>query len=125
MEGASYRTIRTGGTFEVTEKKSRFIGEAGHAENEEEALAFLETIRKKHYDAKHHCFAFIGNGGAPVRSSDDGEPQAIRSSAFFRGRGCAVLSSSSRGTSAEPCSERADSCAATPPRRRGRWKLLP
>ena len=53
------------------------------------------------------------------------EPQAIRSSAFFRGRGCAVLSSSSRGTSAEPCSERADSCAATPPRRRGRWKLLP
>lgn len=75
MEGASYRTIRTGGTFEVTEKKSRFIGEAGHAENEEEALAFLETIRKKHYDAKHHCFAFIGNGGAPVRSSDDGEPQ--------------------------------------------------
>jgi uncharacterized YigZ family protein len=75
MEGASYRTIRTGGTFEVTEKKSRFIGESAHAENEEEALAFLEKIRKKHYDAKHHCFAFIGRDGTLVRSSDDGEPQ--------------------------------------------------
>lgn len=76
MEGTSYRTVRNGGSFVVTEKKSRFIGECAHAENEEEALAFLETVRKKYYDAKHHCFAYIiGKDGALVRSSDDGEPK--------------------------------------------------
>lgn len=76
MAGVSYRTIASGGMCEVTEKKSRFIGECGRADSEEEALAFIEKVRKKHYDAKHHCFAYIiGKDGSLVRSSDDGEPQ--------------------------------------------------
>lgn len=70
--------IRQGGRGEYTEKRSRFIGAAAYAENEEEAAAFLAAMRKEFYDAKHHCSAFIvrqGNGTLLKRSSDDGEPQ--------------------------------------------------
>ena len=43
--------------------------------SEEEALAFLESIRKKYWDARHHCYAYvIGEKRELVRCSDDGEP---------------------------------------------------
>lgn len=59
---------------ELVEKKSRFIGQVFPAETEEEARACIETVRKKHYDARHHCFCYrLANG--TVRASDDGEPQ--------------------------------------------------
>ena len=42
---------------------------------EEEALAFIEEIRKKYWDARHHCYAYrIGDRNQLVRFSDDGEP---------------------------------------------------
>lgn len=60
---------------EITEKKSRFIAVLAHAENEEEAEQFLAAQRKKHYNARHHCSAFIvGNEPEIIRSNDDGEP---------------------------------------------------
>lgn len=72
-----YLAIAAGGQDEIVEKKSRFIGYTASVTTEEEAVAFIETIKKKHYDARHNCFAYsIGTGPQPVlRFSDDGEPQ--------------------------------------------------
>lgn len=73
-----YRTIRKSGQGEITEKKSRFIGEVHYAKNLSEAESFLSAARKKYYDARHHCFAcIVGAPGTPdeiLRSNDDGEP---------------------------------------------------
>ena len=70
-----YRIIKEESSGEIVEKKSRFIAVLKPVETEEEALAFIESVRKKHYDARHNCFAFIlGENGAMERCSDDGEP---------------------------------------------------
>lgn len=72
----TYNTIITEGQDEIVEKKSRFIGYAVPVTSEEEAYAFVERIRKQHYDARHNCFAFaIGSENTLLRFSDDGEPQ--------------------------------------------------
>ncbi|MBP3326634.1 MAG: YigZ family protein [Coprococcus sp.] len=72
----AYNTIVNSGQDEIVEKKSRFIGYAVPVKSEEEAYALIESIKKKHYDARHHCFAFaIGNENTLYRFSDDGEPQ--------------------------------------------------
>lgn len=72
-----YLAVIEGGQGEIIEKKSRFIGYTAAVEAEEEAGAFIESIKKKHYDARHNCYAYsIGTGSQPVlRFSDDGEPQ--------------------------------------------------
>lgn len=71
----SYRVLLTAGSGEIEEKKSHFIADLKAVESEEEAYAFIESIKKKHYDAKHHCFAFIiGKRSDLERCSDDGEP---------------------------------------------------
>ena len=75
-EKNAYFTIYKGGTGEVVEKKSRFIGETAQVTDEEQAAAFVEGIRKRYYDARHHCFAYvIGADGKLMRAADDGEPQ--------------------------------------------------
>lgn len=72
----SYITLVEGGVGEIVEKKSRFIGQIAPVQSEEEAYEFIEKIKKKHYDARHNCFAFsIGEGMPTLRFSDDGEPQ--------------------------------------------------
>lgn len=72
----SYITLVKGGEGEITEKKSRFIGMSHPVSTEEEAYAFIESVRKKHYDARHNCFAFsVGEDNPMLRFSDDGEPQ--------------------------------------------------
>jgi uncharacterized YigZ family protein len=71
----SYKLLYRGGTGEIVEKKSRFIADIRPVESEEEALLFIEEIRKKHWDARHHCYAWIiGRKGDQKRCSDDGEP---------------------------------------------------
>lgn len=71
-----YCTIETGAQGEIVEKKSRFIAYVELVETEEEAYAFIEKIKKKHYDARHNCFAFsVGTEQTLCRFSDDGEPQ--------------------------------------------------
>ena len=45
---SNYKTVYRGGTAEIVEKKSRFIAHSAHVESEEEALAFIEQI-KKHF----------------------------------------------------------------------------
>jgi uncharacterized YigZ family protein len=57
------------------EKKSKFISYIAHVYTEQEAVDFVNAIKKKHYDASHNCSAFIvGETGDIQRSSDDGEP---------------------------------------------------
>lgn len=71
----SRRTIAGTAEGEIVEKKSRFIACLKHVETEAEAEAFLNEQKKKYYDARHHCSAFIlGNAPEIKRSSDDGEP---------------------------------------------------
>ncbi|MBE5944794.1 MAG: YigZ family protein [Lachnospiraceae bacterium] len=72
----SYINLVKGGEGEIVEKKSRFIGQIKPVSTEEEAYAFIEQVKKKHYDARHNCFAFsIGEEMPFLRFSDDGEPQ--------------------------------------------------
>jgi uncharacterized YigZ family protein len=72
---ARYRTIRREGAREIVIKKSRFIGYGKPVTSEDEAIAFIESIRKKHWDATHNCYAYvIGERDEIQKSSDDGEP---------------------------------------------------
>ena len=64
--------LRSAVSAEIVEKKSRFIAYLSPVSDENEALAFIEKIRKKHYDARHNCYAYIC--GDAVKASDDGEP---------------------------------------------------
>ncbi|RKI85362.1 YigZ family protein [bacterium 0.1xD8-71] len=70
-----YKIIEYGGVGEIEEKKSRFIAQVQAVSTEEEAAAFLESVRKRYWDARHHCYAYIlGGQGQIMRFSDDGEP---------------------------------------------------
>ena len=61
---------------EIVEKKSRFIANIAAVASEEEAIEFIEKIKKKYYDARHNCYAYIiGDKGDKKKCSDDGEPQ--------------------------------------------------
>ena len=60
---------------EFVEKRSRFIGYIKPVETEAEARAFVEEIKKHHYDARHNCWCYLLREGGVVRYSDDGEPQ--------------------------------------------------
>ena len=64
------------GEAEFVEKKSRFIGRVWPVDTEEEALAKIQEMKKKHYDATHNCWAYIIRDGA-VRFSDDDIPIEI------------------------------------------------
>lgn len=70
-----YKILYQGGEGELVEKKSRFIATTRPVKSEEEAAAFVEEIRKKYWDARHNCYAWvIGERGQLSRCSDDGEP---------------------------------------------------
>lgn len=70
-----YRIIIEEGEGVIIEKKSRFIATVKKVETEEEAVAFIETMKKKYWDARHNCSAFVlGSRGEVTRCSDDGEP---------------------------------------------------
>ena len=72
----TYKTILEGGCGEITEKKSRFIATVRPVKTEEEALAFLEEMKKKYWDARHNCYVYsVGMNREATRCSDDGEPQ--------------------------------------------------
>ena len=70
-----YKTIYEGGEGEIVEKKSRFIATVRPVESEEAALAFLEEMKKKYWDARHNCYVYsAGMNREFTRCSDDGEP---------------------------------------------------
>ncbi|MDD6211849.1 MAG: YigZ family protein [Clostridiales bacterium] len=67
--------VYEGGEGEIVEKKSRFLANVASVESEEDVAAFLEKIRKKYWDARHHCSAYVlGDKNEISRCSDDGEP---------------------------------------------------
>ncbi len=71
----SYRTVARTAEAEIEVKRSRFLGHVERVGSEDEARAVVERIRKQHWDARHHCSAFVlGPDGAVQRSNDDGEP---------------------------------------------------
>lgn len=71
----AYRVVYEGGQAEIVEKKSRFIATVRPVESEEEAVAFINETKKKYWDARHNCSAFvIGANQELTRCSDDGEP---------------------------------------------------
>ncbi|WP_106766679.1 YigZ family protein [Paenibacillus faecalis] len=70
-----YKTVRSSGSKEIVIKKSRFIGHVMPVETEEAAVAFIEEIKKKHWNATHNCSAYmIGERDEIQKQSDDGEP---------------------------------------------------
>lgn len=69
-----YITVRNSSDFTIVEKKSEFIGYCAPVKTESEAIAFVNSIKKKHSDARHNCYAYVLREGFASRYSDDGEP---------------------------------------------------
>lgn len=71
----NYLTVRSEGQAEIIIQKSRFIGHIKRTESEEEALAFIQKIKKEHGQATHNCSAYlIGEHDQHQKANDDGEP---------------------------------------------------
>lgn len=71
----TYLTVARDATGEVVDRGSRFLCTLSRVADEEEARLLLAALRRNHWDARHHCSAFvIGPDAALQRSSDDGEP---------------------------------------------------
>ncbi|MDY5986695.1 YigZ family protein [Sporofaciens sp. SGI.106] len=72
---SEYRIAYKGGEGEIVEKKSRFIATVLPVDQEEEALEFIEKMKKKYWNATHNCYAYVvGDRHEIQRYSDDGEP---------------------------------------------------
>lgn len=67
------KKIIENGTSEIVEKKSRFLGYIYDVTDADDAAGKVAALKKKHYDARHVCYAYVI--GQTVKSSDDGEPQ--------------------------------------------------
>lgn len=71
----TYFTVKSEGSHEIVIQKSRFIGHVKRVETEEEAISFVQKIKKEHKDATHNCSAYmIGEHDLIQKASDDGEP---------------------------------------------------
>ncbi|WP_335870569.1 YigZ family protein [Bacillus sp. 2205SS5-2] len=72
---ASYLSVAGYGEHEITIQKSRFITYVDRAETEDAAQEFIESIKKKHWNASHNCSAYmIGDRNQIQKANDDGEP---------------------------------------------------
>ncbi len=70
-----YKVIYRHGSGEYVEKRSRFIASLAPVSSEGEAVAFIDSVKKKYHDARHNCSAFIiGENSEVTRCNDDGEP---------------------------------------------------
>lgn len=73
----TYKTISTTGEGYYTEKRSKFLAFAHHVETLEEVKEIVASYRKKYYDARHVCYAYmIGADRQTFRANDDGEPSS-------------------------------------------------
>ena len=72
-----YRTIKTGGEGYYTDKRSKFLAFAHHVSSVDEIKELLAGYRKKYYDARHVCYAYmLGPERLEFRANDDGEPSS-------------------------------------------------
>ena len=69
-----YKTVKIESHDEFTEKRSRFIGYVKPVKTEQEAVEFINSLRSKHWDARHNVYAYSLREGNIKRYSDDGEP---------------------------------------------------
>ena len=98
-EPLTYRTILKPGQDVSIINKSRFIGQIAPVKTEEEAVAFIRSVKQTYADARHHCYAYIlGVNAGLMRYSDDGEPGGTAGMPMMdvlRGKGltncCAVV----------------------------------
>ena len=76
MPSEAYRTLRSGveATGEFVDRRSRFIAQIVHVDDETAAEGFIALIRARHHDARHNVWAWVLEDGRE-RCSDDGEPQ--------------------------------------------------
>lgn len=73
----SFLTIATTGEGYYTEKRSKFLAWAHHVESTDEVKAMLDDYRKRYYDARHVCYAYmLGPERKDYRANDDGEPSS-------------------------------------------------
>lgn len=70
-----YRTLKASATAEFTERRSRFLGDAAPVCREEEATAFLQSVKNRHKEARHYVYAYCLRQERINRHSDGGEPQ--------------------------------------------------
>ena len=71
----TYKTIATPAEGSYSEKRSKFLAYAFPVQNEQEVKQRLAEIQKKHWDARHHCYAYIlGPNKDAYRLNDNGEP---------------------------------------------------
>ena len=72
-----YKTLKTGGEGYYTEKRSKFLAFAHHVESVDEIKEILSGYRKKYFDARHVCYAYmLGPERKDFRANDDGEPSS-------------------------------------------------
>ena len=70
-----YRTIDAPAEAQFKERSSKFFAYAYPVSSPEEAMELVEGLRKRYYDATHHCYAYrLGADGGVYRANDDGEP---------------------------------------------------
>jgi uncharacterized YigZ family protein len=79
-----YLTIETAQAHEIEINKSRFIAAISFADNESDAISFLQSIRTRHPDATHNCYAWVlGRDRQTRKFSDDGEPGGTAGQPIF------------------------------------------
>ena len=72
-----FKTIKTTGEGFYSEKRSKFLAFAHHVESTDEVKELLDSYRKKYYDARHVCYAYmLGPERTEFRANDDGEPSS-------------------------------------------------
>ena len=72
-----YKTIKTEGEGYYTEKRSKFLAFAHHVQSLDEIKDLIAGYRKKYYDARHVCYAYmLGPERLEFRANDDGEPSS-------------------------------------------------
>ena len=71
----TYKTVRQFASDELVEKRSRFIGYCKPVTTQDEAVAFINEIKTKHWDARHNVYAYVIRAEGVSRYSDDNEPQ--------------------------------------------------
>ena len=77
MNSDEYRTIKTEGEGYYTDKRSKFLAFAHHVTSTDEIKELLADYRKKYYDARHVCYAYmLGPERLEFRANDDGEPSS-------------------------------------------------
>ena len=70
----SYITIKESSYFEYEDRKSVFIGQACPVSTEEDAIAFIDSVKKRYPDARHHVYAYVLRENSAMRFTDDHEP---------------------------------------------------